>query len=64
MNHEDEDEEQEQEQESEQEQTPTTEAITLAIAEARFRRWGEEQGWSGERMRVEREAFWDELPYW
>ncbi len=57
MNHEYE--EEEEEEESEPQQTPTTETITLAIAEARFRRWGEEQGWSGERMRVEREAFWE-----
>lgn len=38
-------------------QARTIQAIEMAVAEARFRRWGEEQGWSGCRMGSERSEF-------
>ncbi|CAF9921266.1 hypothetical protein IMSHALPRED_005127 [Imshaugia aleurites] len=38
-------------------QRETILAIETAVAEAQFRRWGEEMGWSECRMRIEREGF-------
>lgn len=41
----------------ESEQVRTVQAIEIAVEEAKFRRWGEEQGWSGCRMGLERAEF-------
>ena len=41
----------------ESEQVETIEAIEMAVAEAKFRRWGEEQRWSECRMGSERREF-------
>ena len=41
----------------EPDQIETIEGIEMAIAEAIFRRWGEEQGWSECRIRSERREF-------
>lgn len=42
---------------TEPEQLETIQKIENAIAEAKFRRWGEEQGWSRCRMESERREF-------
>ena len=42
---------------SQSEQARTVQAIEMAVEEAKFRQRGEEQGWSGSRMRAERAEY-------
>lgn len=44
-----------------QHQRTTIRTIETAVAEAEFRRWGEEQGWSGCRLGSERREFREKL---
>lgn len=45
----------------EAEQSDTIQTIKIAVAEAMFRRWGEEEGWSEWRMGIERREYRQEI---